>query len=115
MDVAAELAKLNTALRLQYRSALQYTLTSGSIFGLEFQGLGAPMWDFGRLELEDSRLLVEKIASLGGEPTTEVAELDWSGEPGEGRPVAHRDGVRGRRGAQGRHLGHRSGGALGGT
>ena len=81
MDVAAVLAKLDSALRLQYRSALQYTLTSGSIFGLEFQGLGAQMWDFGRLELEDARLLVEKIASLGGEPTTEVAALDWSGDP----------------------------------
>ena len=72
MDVPAVLAKLNVALRLQYRSALQYTLTSGSIFGLEFQGLGGQMWDFGRLELEDARLLVEKIASLGGEPTTEI-------------------------------------------
>jgi hypothetical protein len=37
--------------------------------------------DFGRLELEDSRLLVEKIASLGGEPSTAVAELDWTGDP----------------------------------
>ena len=81
MDVAAVLAKLDSALRLQYRSAFQYTLTSGSIFGLEFQGLGAQMWDFGRLELEDARLLVEKIASLGGEPTTEVAALDWSVDP----------------------------------
>ena len=81
MDVAAVLAKLNAALRLQYRSVLQYTLTSGSIFGLEFQGLGGQMWDFGRLELEDARLLVEKITSLGGEPTTEVAQLDWTGHP----------------------------------
>ena len=81
MDVPAVLAKLDTALRLQYRSALQYTLTSGSVFGLEFQGLGTQLWDFGQLELEDARLLVEKITSLGGEPTTEVAPLDWTGDP----------------------------------
>lgn len=80
MDIPAVLEKLGVALRLQYRSALQYTLTSGSIFGLEFQGLGGQMWEFGQLELEDARLLVEKITMLGGEPSTEVAELRWTGD-----------------------------------
>lgn len=36
LDVEAAVEQLNAALRLQYRSALQYTLTSGSLFGFEF-------------------------------------------------------------------------------
>ena len=33
-------------------------------------------------ELDDARLLVEKIVALDGEPTTEVAPLSWTGDPG---------------------------------
>jgi len=55
MDVAAVLAKLNTALRLQYRSALQYTLTSDAPAGREDR--------------------------LARRPSTAVAELDWTGDP----------------------------------
>lgn len=35
----------------------------------------------GQEELADARMLVEKIVALGGDPTTEVAELEWAGEP----------------------------------
>jgi bacterioferritin (cytochrome b1) len=81
LDVEAAIERLNETLRLQYRSALQYTLTSGSLFGFEFQGFGDRLWDCGRAELDDARLLVEKVVSLGGEPITEVAELRWTGVP----------------------------------
>jgi len=74
---------LNEALRLQHRSVIQYTMDSGSLFGFEFQSLGDRFWEFGAAELEDARLLVEKIVALGGEPTTEVAPLQWAGDPGE--------------------------------
>ena len=40
LDVDAAIAALNDALARQYRSALQYSLTSGSLFGFEFQSLG---------------------------------------------------------------------------
>lgn len=81
LDVEGAVEGLNAALRLQYRSALQYSLASGSLFGFEFQALGDRLWEYGRAELEDARLLVEKVVALGGEPTTEVAELQWTGEP----------------------------------
>jgi bacterioferritin (cytochrome b1) len=81
LDVEGAVEGLNAALRLQYRSALQYSLASGSLFGFEFQALGDRLWEFGRAELEDARLLIEKVVALGGEPTTEVAELQWTGEP----------------------------------
>jgi bacterioferritin (cytochrome b1) len=81
LDVESALELLNEALSLLYRSSLQYTVTSGSLFGFEFQALGDRLWEYGKAELADSRLLVEKIVALGGEPTTEVAELRWTGEP----------------------------------
>lgn len=79
----AELAqeRLNAALTLQYRSALGYTLASGSLFGFEYQALGDRLWSYGQAELADTRLLVEKIVALDGDPTTEVAELSWTGDP----------------------------------
>ncbi len=83
LNVEKAIELLNEALRLQYRSALQYTLSSGSLFGFEFQSFGDRFWEFAQAELEDARLLVEKVASLGGEPTTEVAELRWTGDPGD--------------------------------
>lgn len=42
LDVEAAVAALNKTLRLHYRSALQYTVSSGSLFGFEFQSLGEP-------------------------------------------------------------------------
>ena len=83
LDVEAAIERLNDALRLQYRSALQYTLTSGSLFGFEFQGFGDRLWDYGRAELDDARLLVEKVVALGGDPIAEVAELRWAGVPAD--------------------------------
>jgi bacterioferritin (cytochrome b1) len=34
-------------------------------------------------ELEDATRLVEKITALGGEPTTEVAPISFTADPGE--------------------------------
>jgi bacterioferritin (cytochrome b1) len=83
LDVGEAIERLNQALALQHRSVLQYTLSSGSLFGFEFQAFGDRFWEFARAELDDARLLVEKIAALGGQPTTEVAELRWTGDPGD--------------------------------
>ena len=81
LDEAAAVERLNTALELQYRSVVQYTLTSGSLFGFEFQSLGDRFWEFARAELDDARKLVEKISSLEGEPAVAVADARWSGDP----------------------------------
>jgi bacterioferritin (cytochrome b1) len=81
LNVEGAIEAINAALRFQYRSALQYTLTSGSLFGFEYQSLGDQLWEYGRAELDDARMLVEKVVALGGDPTTEVAELNWTGKP----------------------------------
>ncbi|HYI98346.1 MAG TPA: ferritin-like domain-containing protein [Thermoleophilaceae bacterium] len=73
MDVDEQVKRLNAALRLQGRSALQYTLTGGSLLGLQYQLLAERFGDFARHEIDDARRLVEKVAALGGEPTAEVA------------------------------------------
>lgn len=83
LDVEGAIECLNKALRLQYRSVHQYMLSSGSLFGFEFQSLGDRLWQYAQAELDDARKLVEKVVALGGEPTTEVAALTWSGDPGE--------------------------------
>ncbi len=83
MDVEEVLHRLNEVLALQNRSVLHFTHAAGSTFGLEFQGLTAEFRTFGERELEDTRLIVEKIAALGGDPTTEVRDLTWNGDPAE--------------------------------
>jgi bacterioferritin (cytochrome b1) len=81
LDVEEAVTRLNDALALQYRSVHQYLLSSGSLFGFEFQELGDRLWEYARAELADARNLVEKIVALGGAPTTEMATLEWTGEP----------------------------------
>jgi bacterioferritin (cytochrome b1) len=82
MDVESVLDALNHALRLQQRSVLQFMMGAGSMFGLEYQAVGAELWLHARAELEDTRLLVEKITALGGDPSVEVAPLRWNERPG---------------------------------
>jgi bacterioferritin (cytochrome b1) len=81
MDLDKVLECLNAALSVQLRSVLQFTLASGSMFGLSVQAVTADLWDFAQSELDDTRRLVEKIAALGGDPTTEVAAVKWNSDP----------------------------------
>jgi bacterioferritin (cytochrome b1) len=83
LDVEAAVSCLNDALELQYRSVHQYMLSSGSLFGFEFQALGDRLWKFAQAELDDARRLVEKIVALGGEPTTDSSPLRWTGDPAD--------------------------------
>ena len=81
MDVEGAVEKMNAALRLQYRSALSYTLVAGSLTGISFQPLALELGRFAREELDDARHLVEKIAALGEQPTTDVAPLTHDDDP----------------------------------
>ena len=83
MDVDAVLEQMNQSLALQMRSVLQYAQAAGSMFGLQAQGLSGELHLFARAELDDAKLLVEKISALGGDPTTEVGKLEWSSDPSE--------------------------------
>jgi bacterioferritin (cytochrome b1) len=75
LDKQEAIKRLNAALELQLRSSLQYSITAASLVGIEAQALGAKLTEFGDDELRDARLLIEKIVSFEGEPTTKVAEL----------------------------------------
>ena len=83
MDVEKQVEALNTALRLQHRSVLQYSLVAGSVIGLEYQAHAEKMREHSLSELEDATRLVEKITALGGEPTTEVAPMSFTADPGK--------------------------------
>jgi len=83
MDTEAQIEALNAALRLQLRSTLQYTLAAGSMPGFEYQGLATALGEFATAELIDARHLVEKIAALGGEPTTDIATPRFVADPRE--------------------------------
>jgi bacterioferritin len=75
MDVDGMVDALNGALRLQYRSALAYTLVAGSLVGLRFAPIAPTLAGFGRADLDDARRIIEKIVTLGGTPVTEVAQV----------------------------------------
>ena len=83
LDEKKAIECLNEALLMQYRSALQYSILASSLLGIESQSLGPKLTDFGDEELDGARLLIEKIVSFGGEPTTEVAALEFHQKAGE--------------------------------
>jgi bacterioferritin (cytochrome b1) len=81
LDEELAIERLNAALRLQYRSALQYSLTAASLVGFEVQALGGKLTGYGDEELDDARKLIEKIVSFGGTPTTAIADLRVDRDP----------------------------------
>ncbi|MCW3012098.1 MAG: hypothetical protein JWO90_2502 [Solirubrobacterales bacterium] len=81
MDVEAVVERLNVALPMQFRSAVAYTVAAGSITGFQFAPLGAQLWSFAEREIEDARRLVEKLVTLGGTPSTDVAEVRHHADP----------------------------------
>jgi bacterioferritin (cytochrome b1) len=81
LDVEEAIDHLQAALRLQYRSALGYTVAAGGLVGFTYQHLGESLWRFAELELADARRLVEKIVTFGAAPRTEIAELRFSASP----------------------------------
>lgn len=80
LDEKEAVKRLNQALELQYRSALQYSIVASSLSGIEAQALGSKLTEFGDAELSDLRRLIEKIVSFGGEPTMNVAELSFESD-----------------------------------
>jgi bacterioferritin len=83
LDADAAIERLNHALALQYRSVLGYTVAAGSVTGFEHQGLAELLWRFAEAEIEDARRVVEKIVTLGGEPTVEPAPVERHASPSD--------------------------------
>lgn len=81
LDEKEAVKRLNNALELQYRSALQYSIAAASLSGMEALALGPQLTEFGDHELSGARSLIEKIVSFGGKPTTEVAALKHQAKP----------------------------------
>jgi bacterioferritin (cytochrome b1) len=80
MDVPAVLEHLDAALRLQYRSVLQFALAAGGGTGALSFAVGEQLHAYGEAEYADLRLLVSKIVALGGQPTTDLPPLSHEPE-----------------------------------
>ena len=81
LDVEGAVEALNEALSLQYRSALQYSLTTSGMTGIPAQSLSSVLVSYGDEELADVRALVEKIVTFEGTPTVEVAPMRHTHTP----------------------------------
>ena|SRR3712207_146132 len=77
MDVPAVLDSLNDALKLQYRSTLQYLVVSGGGRGFHSIAIGEELWRYAQAELADTRLVINKIVALGGTPVVETADVTY--------------------------------------
>jgi bacterioferritin (cytochrome b1) len=73
MKVKKVIELLNEAIPLQFRSSALFTWAAGTATGVDVQAVGMKLEEFGRLELDDARRLIEKTAGLGGSATTEIA------------------------------------------
>lgn len=78
MEVDTCVRLLNQVLSMQHRSVLQYTMAAGGVAGLEFVGLAERLWTYAQAELADGRRVIEKVAALGGDPTTTVKKVRTS-------------------------------------
>jgi bacterioferritin (cytochrome b1) len=76
LDVDLALERLGAALPLQMRSAAAFTMAAGSITGFEYLGLSELLWRFAEADLADTRRLVEKVVTLGGDPIDSVSGFD---------------------------------------
>src|SRR5829696_3154256 len=72
---------LNRVLRFQYRSVLSWTVAAGTATGFEHQALADRFALTAADDLADARRIVEKIASLGGEPASDPAEVALQPDP----------------------------------
>ena len=81
MNVAAAVTKLNIALALQYRSAIEHTVVAGSLTGVQWQPVEPLLWAWAASELDDARRIVQKVVAIGGTPTTDVAPFELKTDP----------------------------------
>lgn len=78
MDVPEVQRLLTAALRLQYRSALLYSITAGTVGGVEGLALGDLLAEHAALELADVQRLADKLVTLGGTPPADVPSFKVS-------------------------------------
>src|SRR5215208_5000198 len=81
LDVQSALERLGTALPLQLRSAVAYTVAAGAVTGFQYLGLSELLWRFAQQELEHVRRVVEKVVTLGGRPPSGMPEFELPAEP----------------------------------
>jgi len=82
MDEEQVRRTLGEALSLQARSLLEMSLLAGALRGQSAIGTKAMLRQLVQHELEDTYLLTEKLAALGGDLRLERAAVDLPSDPG---------------------------------
>jgi len=75
MDVPRVIETMTRALRLQWRSTLQYSTMSATLTGPDGAALAELFREYAGAELADAARLTEKLVALGGTPPTDVPNL----------------------------------------
>ncbi|HVE64891.1 MAG TPA: ferritin-like domain-containing protein [Mycobacteriales bacterium] len=75
MDVPGVIETMTKALRLQWRSTLQYSTVAATLTGVEGTALAERLQQYAVAELADSGRLVEKLVAVGGSPPTDVPKM----------------------------------------
>lgn len=83
MDRDAVASTLNSALALQYRTALAYTVAAGSLRGPQYGPLATELAAWAGEELRGAQALIEKLVAVEAEPVVEPAKLRFTGSPEE--------------------------------
>ena len=86
MKVDEVVGYLNTALAAQTRSMLLYLAASASLPALELRAGADWFLEAAKDEMDDARVLIEKIVALGGTPTTDASPAPWPGGVREAIP-----------------------------
>lgn len=91
MDTDQVVETMSRAMSLQAQSLVMMTLLAGALRGLAGVGTKSMLRQFVQHEVEDTYLLTEKLAALGGSPSVRVGEVSSSTDPREAlkRLVAH--------------------------
>lgn len=81
LNAPAAIKKLNTALALQYRSAIELALLAGTLQGVQWQPFEQLLSAYAAEEVEDIRRMVQKVVAIGGTPVTTIKRFDLPESP----------------------------------
>ena len=90
MDTEAQVKALNEALRLQHRSVLMYSVTAGSVVGLEYQAHAEKLSKHALSKLEDARQTGGEDHRAGRGADRGVGGVHLRARPREGAGPADR-------------------------
>jgi hypothetical protein len=81
LNERAAITKLNKALSLQYRSAIEFAMLAGTLQGVQWQPFEALLTSYASHEVDDIRRIVQKVVAIGGTPVTKPKAFELPESP----------------------------------